>query len=706
MLGKTLQLAAAGNVGGDAYWIATLGGSGTEQLQGVTAASDGSVYVAGRTDSEGAGNFDASVVKYDSSGTLQWQRTIGGSGSEYAVGIAADSSGNIYAAGYQNSYGSAPNQFYLVKYNSSGTLQWQRSLVCIGTLYCRRVVVDSSDSNVYLAGFSSVTNSTSGGNDIFICKYSASGDLQWQRILGGSSTEFASGIGVDSSNNVYILFYTLSIGQGNYDMGLAKYNSSGVLQWQRTIGGTAFDANGGLAVDSSGNSYFCVETSSEGQGGTDIAVAKYNSSGVLQWQRIIGGTANENARSTALDSSGNVYVLGETNSVGQGDYDALIVKYNSSGTLQWQRSLGTTAAENGDSIFADGSGNIYLAGDTTISGNTDGLIVKLPADGSLTGTYGDFVYASTSLTAATSTLTDAASTLTDQESFYSGTIWDDVANASHVRFDDVNSGGNDVLGLFFKPDGTKVYMLRGNRTMIQTTLSTAWDISTHGSIDYTFPSSSFHFYHTLPHGLFISPDGTELYSLDRDYYRVHRYTMSTAWDLSTLSHTTAATGVSTQETGFRGICFSPDGLNMYYTGPSSDKIHRYTLSTAWDITTLSHDSSTTSTVDGFPSGLFIKEDGTRLYVVGLTGDKVYQFNPLTAYTLLNVLTSSTDIDSEFSIATEETSPTCLYISPDGDHMYVGGGIGNGIDQYSLPGSTTAPSLTDAASSLTSSKTDL
>jgi hypothetical protein len=85
---------------------------------------------------------------------------------------------------------------------------------------------------------------------------------------------------------------------------------------------------------------------------------------------------------------------------------------------------------------------------------------------------------------------------------------------------------------------------------------------------------------------------------------------------------------------------------------------------------------------------------------------VYQFNPSTAYTLSGVLTSSTDIDSEFSIATEETSPTCLYISPDGDHMYVGGGIGNGIDQYSLPGSTTAPSLTDAASSLTSSKTDL
>ena len=102
----------------------------------------------------------------------------------------------------------------------------------------------------------------------------------------------------------------------------------------------------------------------------------------------------------------------------------------------------------------------------------------------------------------------------------------------------------------------------------------------------------------------------------------------------------------------------------------------------------------------------MKPDGTRYYLVGASGDKVYQFNPTTAYTLSGVLTSSSDIDSEFSVATQETFPACMYISPDGDHMYVGGGTGNGVDQYSLSGSTTAPSLTDAASSLTSSKTDL
>jgi uncharacterized delta-60 repeat protein len=698
MLGKTLQIAAAGNAGGDNYWINTLGGSGTDSSRGVTAASDGSVYVATATNSEGAGGYDFSVVKYDSSGTLQWQRTIGGSNTEYPQGIAADSSGNIYVTGYQGSYGTRPTQFYLVKYNSSGTLQWQRSLVCIGGVYCSRVVVDSSDSNVYLVGYSDSTNSTSGGNDVFVCKYSASGDLQWQRILGGSGSDIGKGIGLDSSNNVYISYQTSSAGQGSTEIGIAKYNSSGVIQWQRTLGGTAADSGGSLGVDGSGNAYVSFNTASEGQGGNDFAVAKYNSSGVLQWQRIIGGTSTESNQDVAVDSLGNVYLTGYTNTAPvEGGTDVFIVKYNSSGALQWQRSLGTTANENAYSIFADGSDNIYLAGYTAISGNTDGLIVKLPADGSLTGTYGDFVYASTSLTAATSTLTDAASTLTDKESFYSGTIWDDVANASHVRFDDVNSGGSDIYGLFFKPDGTKVYMLRSNKTIIQTTLSTAWDISTHGSIDYTFPSSSFNVYHATPWGLFISPDGTQLYSTDDSYNALIQYSMSTAWDLSTLTYTRASLGtLGSQDAGPKDICFSPDGLNMYFTGYVNDKIHRYTLSTAWDISTLSHDSSTSYAPETASQSIFMKPDGTRYYLLGSVGDKVYQFNPTTAYTLSGVLTSSTDIDSEFSVATEETSPLSLYISPDGDHMYVGGAVGNGIDQYSLPGSATAPSLTDAA----------
>jgi len=704
MLGKTLQLAAAGNVGGDAYWIATLGGTGTDyEVEAISVNSAGDVYGVLSTNSEGAGGYDAVVVKYNSSGVLQWQRRIGGSSNEFFQGMAIDDSGNIYAVGSTASYESGTSA-YIVKYNSSGAVQWQRALYSTSTIDLRKVAVDSSSSNIYAVGFTSALSS--GGNDVFICKYSVSGVLQWQRRLGGTSNDDGSGIALDGSDNVYIQ-YQHSSGQGGYDLGIAKYNSSGVIQWQRSLGGTSNESGAGLAIDSSDNIYIPAMTVSEGQGSYDAGVAKYNSSGAIQWQRIIGGTGSDNVSDLAVDSSGNVYVFGTTLSAGAGSQDTLIVKYNSSGVVQWQRSFGTTSYEYAGGIAVDSSNNLYFGGRSNVTGNYDSFIVKVPSDGSLTGTYGNFVYASTSLTTATSTLTDAASTLTDQESFFSGTIWDDVANASHVRFDDVNSGGNDVRGLFFKSDGTKVYMLRSNKTIIQTTLSTAWDISTHGSIDYTFPASSFHVYHDAPWGLFISPDGTQLYSTDDSYNALIQYSMSTAWDLSTLSVTRVSLGaLGSQDSGPKDICFSSSGLNMYFTGYSNDKIHRYTLSTAWDISTLSHDSSTSYAPDTGAQSIFMKPDGTRYYLLGSSGDKVYQFNPLTAYTLSNVLTSSTDIDSEFSVATEETAPLSLYISPDGDHMYVGSGIGNGVDQYSLPGSATAPSLTDAASSLTSSKTDL
>lgn len=703
MLGKTLQIAAAGNTGGDAYWIATLGGTGVEyQVEAITVKSNGDVYGVLSTNSEGAGGYDGVVVKYDSSGVLQWQRRIGGSSNEFFQGMTIDGSGNIYAVGSTESYASGTSA-YIVKYNSSGAVQWQRALG--GTsIHFQAVAVDSLSSNLYVTG--SAGSLVGNSDDVLICKYNVSGELQWQRTLSGTSIDAGYGIALDSSDNVYIQ-YQQNGGQGNADLGIAKYNSSGVIQWQRSLGGTSNEGGQGLAIDSSDNIYIPAMTVSEGQGNYDAGVAKYNSSGVIQWQRIIGGTGSDTVSDLAVDSSGNVYVFGTTLSAGAGSQDTLIAKYNSSGVVQWQRSFGTTSYEYAGGIAVDSSDNLYFGGRSNVTGNYDSFIVKVPSDGSLTGTYGNFVYASTSLTTATSTLTDAASTLTDQETFFSGTIWDDVENASHVRFDDVNSGGNDIYGLFFKPDGTKVYMLRSNKTIIQTTLSTAWDISTHGSIDYTFPSSSFNVYHATPWGLFISPDGTQLYSTDDSYNALIQYSMSTAWDLSTLTYTRVSTGViGSQDAGPKDICFSPDGLNMYFTGYVNDKIHRYTLSTAWDISTLSHDSSTSYAPETASQSIFMKPDGTRYYLLGSVADKVYQFNPLTAYTLLNVLTSSTDIDSEFSVTTEETAPLSLYISPDGDHMYVGGSIGNGIDQYSLPGSATAPSLTDAASSLTSSKTDL
>lgn len=262
--------------------------------------------------------------------------------------------------------------------------------------------------------------------------------------------------------------------------------------------------------------------------------------------------------------------------------------------------------------------------------------------------------------------------------------WPDVSTASFIRFDNVNVGG-DCRGLFFKPDGTKIYTCASTDQIRETTLSTAWDISTHGSIDDAFITDQTH--NNNPSGLFFKDDGTEMYTIQITGDFVVQYSLSTGWDLTTVSYTRKFSTVSgsANEYNPRGVCFSSDGENMYVIGLGRDTITRFTLSTAWDISTASYDSEGSSMFaspinESAPLGVFMKPDGTRFYVVGNAYDKVYQWNPTTAYSVSDV---GPTVDDSFSVTSQETSPWCVYISPDGDYMYVGGGAGNGIDQYSL-----------------------
>ena len=303
---------------------------------------------------------------FNSSGTLQWRRTLGGSGSDYGYGIAVDSSGNSYVTGY-------------------------------------------------------TTGGGYGNDDIITAKYDTNGNIQWQRILGGTGNDGADAIAVDSSGNAYVFAHTESAGAGNYDMLVAKYNSSGSIQWQKTVGTGPgiLEWSQGIEVDSSGNIYLAGYTigSGVGAGSYDFLITKLNSSGAFQWSRTLGGSSLDYGRAIAVDSSGNVYVTGETASTGTGMYEGLIVKYDSSGTLQWQRIFYGSQNEYLNGIGVDNSGNVYVGGRTASSGEGDQefLIAKLPDDGTGTGTYGDFTYADSSslLTAGSRTLTVSNSNLNE-----------------------------------------------------------------------------------------------------------------------------------------------------------------------------------------------------------------------------------------------------------------------------------------------------
>ena len=225
--------------------------------------------------------------------------------------------------------------------------------------------------------------------------------------FGTSSEDWGLGMTIDSSDNIYLTGRTLGGLDGNTNSGdndtfLVKYNSSGIKQWTRQFGTSSSDVTSdggkGINVDSSGNVYVTGHTYGGLDGNTnsgdyDIFLVKYNSSGTKQWLRQLGTSSEDRGNSVSSDSSGNVYVTGYTHggldgNTNSGSADIYLMKYNSSGTNQWIIQLGTSSSDIGRDVSVDSSGNIYVAGFTeggldgnSNSGNADIILMKYNSSG-------------------------------------------------------------------------------------------------------------------------------------------------------------------------------------------------------------------------------------------------------------------------------------------------------------------------------------
>ena len=360
-------------------WNRTWGGVDGDYGHAVAVDSSDNMYLAGITNSFGEGYSDMVLVKYDSSGVQQWNRTWGGSDFDDGYAIAVDSSGNVYLAGNTYGFGAGNSDLVLVKYDSSGMQQWNRTWGGSDFDYGDGIAVDSS-GNVYLAG--STKSFAVGSSDMVFVKYESSGVQHWNRTWGGSSGDSGNAVAVDSLDNVYVVGGTSSFGDIYGDMVLVKYNGSGVQQWNRTWGGSDYDNGYGIEVDSSHNIYLVGITDTiPGVGGWDMVLVKYDSSGIWQWTREWGWGDYDEGRGVAIDSSENIYVVGTTNNMflTRND-DMFLLKYDSSGVLQWYRTWGGALDDYGKGITIDSLDNIYLGGYTYSFGAGLMFLVKYAPD--------------------------------------------------------------------------------------------------------------------------------------------------------------------------------------------------------------------------------------------------------------------------------------------------------------------------------------
>ncbi|HTQ07578.1 MAG TPA: SBBP repeat-containing protein [Polyangiaceae bacterium] len=327
------------------------------------------------------GGVDATLVKIDANGNTAWTQQFGTDGNDDVFGIATDASGNVYVSGSTaGSLGAASqgdDDIYVRKYSTAGAIIWTKQFGSSGNDGGTGIAVDGA-GNVVVTGetYGSVVNS-SGGEDVVVRKYDSNGNSLWTDQFGTANDEQGRSVGFDSANNVYVVGYTTgSLGgtnAGSNDIFVRKYNANGVVQWTKQFGTSSDDWAERVAVDANGNTYVGGETvgalASTNAGGWDGFILKLNSSGVLQWSRQFGTSAFEEVEGLALAPDGSIYAAGDTGGVmqapGAGGNDDYVVRYLSDGTASWTRQFGSSGDELEYGLAVDSNGYAYLAGYTT-----------------------------------------------------------------------------------------------------------------------------------------------------------------------------------------------------------------------------------------------------------------------------------------------------------------------------------------------------
>ncbi len=367
----------------DTAWVQRWTGVGNRADLLAAVATDrwGNVIGAGYSVGELTAQ-DVLILKYAPDGTLSWVRFYDWHRlTDVATGVVVDQNGNIYVSGYSTDTLTSVD-YLVISYDPNGNLRWVARYDGPGSLgdYAYGIALDSS-GNVYVTGYSYGSNSTY--DDFCTIKYSSSGVQQWVARYTGASNERAQALACDLNGNVYVTGFMTA---GN-DILTIKYSTNGVQQWFDRYNGDGNGADVAYAVctDRLGNCYVTGYSLGTGTADNDYVTIKFSSSGNREWVARYNGDGNDNdyAYGVIADRNGDVYVTGYSTGLNT-FYDAVTIKYNNLGQQVWVRRYDTGSnSEQGRVITLDSLGNVYVAGSLYRGSNGDILAISYTPNGNL-----------------------------------------------------------------------------------------------------------------------------------------------------------------------------------------------------------------------------------------------------------------------------------------------------------------------------------
>jgi hypothetical protein len=409
-------------------WQESLGGSLDDAAYSIQTIDGGYVFAGAALSTDGNipgsnGSYDFWIVKMDESGTIIWNKNYGGSQSDIAQSITQTNDGGYIVAGYSNSNDSDVSgnhgviDCWIIKLDISGSLTWQK------TFGGSRIEEAKSIKQTYDGGYIAVGYSLSNDgditnhhgsvdtSDIWVLKLDFSGNIEWEKSFGGTNNESATGI-YQTIDSGYVICGSsfsndgdVSVNHGADDFWIIKIDYNGSIQWQKSYGGSGFDEANSIQQTMEGDYIICGSSSSNdgdvtgNHGYGDYWIIRLDNSGNLKWQKSYGGSDGENSFSIrqTIDSG---FIIGGLSRSLDGDVtgnhgnlhsDFWIVKIDSIGNLQWQKSIGGSMHDTPFSIWETVDGGCIISGysmssngDATFNhGDYDAWIVKLNPFGSV-----------------------------------------------------------------------------------------------------------------------------------------------------------------------------------------------------------------------------------------------------------------------------------------------------------------------------------
>ncbi len=342
-------------------WDKTFGGDGDDRVYSLTHTSDGGYILAGYSYYIDERHFGARLVKTDANGNMQWQRNIGGNRFYEAHYAMQTSDGGYIIAGSTGSYGAGSDDFWLVKTDAEGIEQWNRTF---GGEYAdiASSVRQTSDGGYIMAG--RTESYGAGSDDFWLVKTDPEGTEQWNRTFGGDSIDSLYSFQQTIDGGYILCGDTRSFGTGSSDFWLVKTDNNGIELWNRTFGGANYDRAYSVQQTSDGGYILAGMTRSFSANHFDFLLVKTDSNGTEQWNRTIVGPNEDNSPHSILQSPGGGYIIaGKTGSGGTESYDMWLVMTDQDGYVQWETTFGGTGHDVARSVLLAPDGGLVVAGD-------------------------------------------------------------------------------------------------------------------------------------------------------------------------------------------------------------------------------------------------------------------------------------------------------------------------------------------------------